>query len=267
VAKTRVTESIHFNYELDMLEAHVIEASKYADRIVVKEAARQWNGDPKPLYGKENYRRFKKYPKVEFMELPTDQFVVPETLKDIRINENLTRTLGWSDVSDGVDYVIECDVDEIIDVRLYPKLEALMGEMRYLHFSVKYHNFIWFMDWRSKWHEEYRVFKTGEPEICLRPKGRPRLSVGEIGWHFSGCVKGSEWRKKYTSMPQTYGFRKVQAEAIDWDDLRARRVRVSGHGEEMPLPGSQVENVSLLDYPEFIQRNPHLFPWSGEVPS
>ena len=41
---TKVTEVIHVNHELDLLEAHIIEASEYADRIVIKEGECTWNG-------------------------------------------------------------------------------------------------------------------------------------------------------------------------------------------------------------------------------
>jgi len=261
-----VTEVIHFNDELNLLEAHIVEASKYAQRVVVKEAPITWNGDPKPLHATNNWDRYSKYPKAEIMVIPAEEFEAnPQNIADNRVNETATRKYGWLDVSDGADYVIECDVDEIIDPERYHELEALMAKGEYLHILTRYRNFIWFMNNYTKKHEEYRVFKTGEPELCLYPKGRPRTGTNIIGWHFSGC--GENLKSKYASMSWIYGFSPEFAESQDWEEMRKNREQPArGESVQRKILSGQVDlEVDLSTYPEFIRKNPELFPWYGEV--
>ncbi len=261
----KITEAIHVNHELDLLEAHIIEASKYADRIVVKEGEANWNGKEKPLHVQNAWDRFKKYPKVELMVIPFDEFVVdPQNKKEQCLNETKTRTYGWQDVSDSVDYVIESDVDEIIDVSLYPILLAEMEKDRYLHVCVTYLNHLWYMNNVLNKHREYRVFKTGEPEICLLPKHRDRTTITTIGWHFFGCTSGEDWGRKYTDMNFIYGFDNDEIGDYDWNRFRETRTTVNGAREEVELQGTMLTKVNLSTYPDFVRDHPELFPWWGD---
>jgi hypothetical protein len=260
----KVTEVIHFNHELDLLEAHIVEASHYADRIVIKEGEANWRGEEKPLHATENWDRFRKYSKAEVMVIPADEFFKnPQNKREMCLNENRTRTYGWQDVSDSVDYVIECDVDEIIDRRLAGQLFLLMSTGEYLHLAVKYQNFLWFMNNHLKRHTPYRVFKSGEAEICLNPKNRPRTMTPMIGWHFSGCISGENWGRKYKDMNHIYGFSEAEIGGIDWDVLRAKGKKLDRNRDEVGLDGTFAEIVYLDDYPMFVAHNPELFPWWG----
>ena len=261
----KVCTSVHFNHELDLLEAQIVEASHYADRIVVKEGELTWTGAEKLLHATENWDRFRKYEKAEVMVIPAGEFVIsPKDKKEMCLNETKTRTYGWQDVSDSVDYVIECDVDEIIDRRKFPVLEALMEE-GYLHVGMKYANHLWYMNNRLKWHTPYRVFKTGEPEINLTLKGRNRTGCGqEMGWHFSGCIGGEDWGRKYTDMYHIYGYSTEEIDTIDFDRLRDERIKLDRDRSEIPLEGEVSQQIDLNKYPLFVQQYPELFPWWGE---
>lgn len=261
----KVTVSVHFNHELDLLEAQIVEASHYADRIVVKEGEATWRGEEKPLHATENWERFRKYSKAEVMVIPAKEFVKnPQTKKEMCLNETRTRTYGWQDVSYAVDYVIECDVDEIIDRRKFHVLECLM-EKGYLHIGMKYVNHLWYMNNRLKWHTPYRVFKTGESEINLTLKGRNRTGCGQsIGWHFSGCIGGEDWGRKYKDMYHIYGYSSKEIDSIDFDRFRRERIKLDRDRNEVVLEGNIVENVDLTQYPLFVQQHPELFPWWGD---
>lgn len=261
----KVTTSVHFNHELDLLEAQIVEASHYSDRIVVKEGEATWTGKEKPLHATENWDRFRKYEKAEVMVIPFDEFVQnPQSKKEMCLNETKTRTWGWQDVSDSVDYVYETDVDEFIDRRRFHLLEPVMEE-GYLHISLRYANHLWYMNNRLKSHTPYRIFKTGEPEINLTLKGRRRTSCGHnIGWHFSGCIGGEDWGRKYTDMYQIYGYSLEEIGAIDWDRFRRERIKLDRDRSEIPLEGHIVESVDLEEYPLFVQQHPELFPWWGD---
>jgi hypothetical protein len=262
----KVAVSIHFNHELDLLEANIAEASHYAERIVVKEGEVNWKGEAKPLHAASNWERFRKYPKAELMIIPHYEFVKnPKDKKEMCLNETRTRTYGWQDVSDSVDYVIETDVDEIIDRRYFPVLEQHMAE-GYLHISVKYANFLWYMNNRVGKHRPYRVFKTGEPEICLMPKGRKRIMLSDYGgWHFSGCVRGEGWERKYTDMNLIYGFTNEEVGTYDWKRFREERLHVDKNRNEVELHGKILTELVLDDYPLFVSLNRELFPWWGPV--
>jgi hypothetical protein len=261
----RVTEVIHVNHELDLLEAHIVEASKYAARIVIKEGEANWHGHEKPLHVSDNWDRFRKYSKAELMVIPAGEFVRdPQDKKEMCLNESRTRTYGWQDVSDSVDYVIECDVDEIINPQLYPELEREMWKNRYRYIAVKYHNYIWYMNNVLGRHTEYRVFNARARKMLLNPKGRPRTTVPDtIGWHFSGCVLGEDWGKKYTDMNFIYGFTNEEIGDFDWNDCREKGLYPDKHRDLHPLVGNAVTEVDLRDYPEFVRAHPELYPWRG----
>ncbi len=261
----KVCEIIHFNFELDLLEAHIVEASHYADRIVVKEGEANWNGEEKPLHATDNWDRFRKYSKAEVMVIPASEFVKkPQSKQEMSLNENRTRTYGWQDVSQDMDYVIECDVDEIIDRREFHVLEQRMEEGN-LHVAMKYANHLWYMNNRLKWHTPYRVFKTGEPEICLNPKHRKRTGCGQgMGWHFSGCVLGANWGKKYTDMHLIYGFTDDEISNINWNHFRKERIKLDRNRDKVELEGNIITEVNLNEYPLFVAEHPELFPWWGE---
>jgi hypothetical protein len=258
----KVTTAIHFNHELDLLEAAIVEASHYSDRIVVKEGEANWHGHEKPLHATDNWDRFRKYEKAEVMVIPADEFVKDPINKQFMcLNESRTRTYGWQDVSDSVDYVIECDVDEIIDQRMFPILEQHMAE-DYLHIGVRYANFLWYMNNRVGKHRQYRIFKTGEPELCLMPKHRKRIFLQSyLGWHFSGCISGEDWGRKYTDMNLIYGFTNEEIGNYDWDKFRADRTHVDKHRNEVQLHGDMIYEVNLAEYPEFVAEHPELYPW------
>lgn len=260
----KVTEVIHFNHELDLLEAHIVEASHYAQRIVVKEGECNWRGEDKPLNATENWTRFKKYDKAELMIIPGGEFHKnPGNKQEMYLNENRTRTYGWLDVSDDADYVIECDVDEIIDRNRYYILEDLMSSGEYLHIAVKQLNHLWYMNNKLRRHTPYRVFKTGEKEICLNPKGRHRTGTDWIGWHFSGCIRGEDWGRKYKDMNHIYGFTDEEISDINWDRMRKERIKLDRDRNEVTLEGAISDVVDLSQYPKFVAENPDMFPWWG----
>jgi hypothetical protein len=154
-------------------------------------------------------------------------------------------------------------VDEIIDRRYFPILEQNMEE-GYLHIALRYRNFLWYLNNRLGTHKTYRVFKTGEKEICLLPKGRARIMPpGYAGYHFSGCVGGDDWGRKYTDMNLIYGFTNDEIGNYDWDRFRKERCNVDKHRNETELHGDILTEVQLDEYPEFIAANPELFPWWG----
>lgn len=254
------------NHELELLEAHIAEASKYADRIVIKEGECNWNGVRKPTHVSDHWGRFAHYDNVEVMVIPEDAFFKnPKDIQEMRLNENGTRHYGWQEVSKDADYVIECDVDEILDHRRYQILFDLMKTREYLHIAPRYSNRIWYMNNKLKRHMPYRVFKTGEPEICLLPKHRPRTTTPEIGWHFSGCLNDEGWERKYTDMNYIYGISGKEIDKLDWDKMRSEKLYIDKDRNYKPLGGEPELDVNLSEYPDYVARNPHRFPWFGQV--
>lgn len=264
-----VTQVVYFNHELDLLEANIVEAQEYAQRIIVKEAARDWNGDPKPLHATENWDRFKKYEKAEIMVIPEENYPIARDRASQRVNENITRSYGWKDISRDAAYVISCDVDEMIDSRRWDMVEHHLKKGDLLHLGVCYDVFNWYMNHqRNNPNRLYRIFKTGEDEINLNPKGRHRhqMSPDEvIGWHFSTCYDYEGWHKKFTSMPYLYGLEPEYLAKVDWAWARENCQVPISKGKFRRQRGNTLTEVSLDYYPKFVRENPDLFPWRGEV--
>ena len=57
----QVYEGVIFNIELDMLEAHIMEAYPAVDRFIVVESPSTFQGTPKPLVFGANLQRFERY--------------------------------------------------------------------------------------------------------------------------------------------------------------------------------------------------------------
>jgi hypothetical protein len=264
-----ITQVVYFNHELDLLEANIVEAQEYAQRIIVKEAARDWNGNPKPLHATENWDRYKKYPKVEVMIIPDDQYPIARDKAAQRINENITRSYGWKEVSRGAQYVVSCDVDEIIDSRKWDMIEHHLKPGNLLHLGICYDVFNWYMNHqRRNPNKLYRIFKTGEPEIVLYPKGRVRHQMAPeeiIGWHFSTCYEYEGWEKKFTSMPYLYGLTPEKLAEVDWAWCRENLKVPISDGKFRRQRGDTSPKVSLDYYPKFVRENHYLFPWRAPV--
>jgi len=265
----KVTAVVYMNHELDLLEANIVEASEYAQRIIVKESARDWCGNPKPLNATENWDRYKKYPKAEVMVIPEDEYPIARDRAAQRINENRTRSYGWKEVCRDAQYIISCDVDEMIDSRRWDMVEHHLRSEKFLHLGICYDVFNMYMNHqRNNPNKLYRIFKAGEPEICLMPKGRARFQMAPedvVGWHFSTCYDYDGWWKKYTSMPYLYGFTPEGLKDVDWAQMRENCQLPAGNGKIRRQRGNTLPTVSLDYYPKFVRENPQMFPWRGDV--
>ena len=264
-----VTQIVYFNHELDLLEANLVEAQEYAQRIIIKEATRDWNGDPKPLHATENWARFAKYEKAEIMVIPDENYPKAVNRAEQRVNENITRSYGWKEVSRDAEYVVSCDVDEIIDSRRWDMIEHHLKKGDLLHLGICYRVFNWYMNHeRNNPNKLYRIFKTGEEEICLNPKGRHRHQMDPseiIGWHFSTCYDYEGWYKKFTSMPYLYGLTPEYLAQVDWAWARENCQVPISKGKFRRQRGNTLTEVDLNRYPKFVRENPDLFPWRGPV--
>ena len=279
------TQVYHVTSELDLLEANIIEAQHYAERIIVKEAAHYWSGVPKPLFVTEAWNRFKKYKSVEIMVVPDDVYILDIPKKhttpeeylygrtSLRENRNRTRTYGWDNVRDDVDYVIEADVDEIIDHKRFFHLDNVLRREDFLHVSIRYENRLRYMNRKLKRHDEYRVFNAHEPVMELNVKHRKRITIGQyIGWHFSSCFSSAEGlREKALSNCQEYGFQGVDnvQPLEEFQRMYDDRINMTtGNTPDKPLGGFSDLDVDLDDYPEFVAKHPELFPWDlVDIPS
>ena len=269
MAQVEVTVVVYFNHELDLLEANIVEAQEYAQRIIVKESARDWNGNPKPLHVTEHWDRFKKYTKAEIMVIPDECYPKATNRAEQRVNENITRSYGWLDVSRDARYVVSCDVDEIIDSRKWDMIEHHLMPGNLLHLGICYDVFNWFLNHqRNNPNKLYRIFKTGEPEICLYPKGRARHQMNPseiVGWHFSTCYDYNDWYKKFTSMPYLYGLEPEYLDKVDWAWCRENLQVPISKGKFRRQRGNTLPEVKLDYYPKFIRENPGMFPWREPI--
>ena len=271
---TEISQVFHVCHELDLLEANIVEASHYAEKIYIKEAPIYWTGLPKPLYVKDNWKRFSKYKGVELIIIPESEYQTDFSVDDYRsarqthrFNRDKTRTYGWDRVRDDVDYVIESDVDELIDHKRFYLLDKLLSSGEdYLHVSIRYENRLRYMNRKLKRHDEYRVFKASEPLMHLYLRGRKRTSLRDyIGWHFSSCFLSPEGlREKAIGGCHEYGWFGVDTiqPIEEFERMYKEEINMTtGQNKETKLGGFTDRDVDLDDYPIFVKENPNLFPW------
>ncbi len=260
-----VTTVLYVNHELDLLEANIVEAQEYSQRVIIKESARDWNGNPKPLHVTGNWDRYKKYSKAEVMIIPDGQYPIARDQASQRINENTTRSYGWKEISRGAQYVVSCDVDEIFDSRKWDMVEHHLKPGNLLHLGICLDVYNWYLNHkRNKPNCLYRIFKTGEPEIVLYPKGRVRHQMAPeeiVGFHFSTCYEYEDWYKKFTSMPYLYGLEPKYLDKVDWAWCRENLQVPISKGKFRRQRGNTLTEMPRDYFPKFIKENPELFPW------
>ena len=191
----KTVEVINFLHEIDLLEAHIAEHSKFMDKIVVVESEMTYSGMPKPLYFHENRKRFEKYdvqheviPKGMLVEIPGNY---PDTehkkwFDERRNNRERQQRHIFEKFKGGFDYICNTDTDEIWAEQKWWRIQELMEQdMCYIAPMVRI--FFYFADAIAKRQDFWRITKTDQP-THVRQRGTKRSSTGmDVGWHFTTC--------------------------------------------------------------------------------
>lgn len=191
----KTVEVINFLHEIDLLEAHIAEHSKFMDKIVVVESEVTYSGMPKPLYFQENKKRFEKY-NVYHEVVPKDMFVhipgsyAPSEHKkwfdERRNNRERQQRHIYSKYRPGFHYLCNTDTDEIWSADKWPVIRSLM-EQDMCYISPMVRIFFYFADAQGKRQDFWRITNT-KMDTHVRQKNTKRSSTNEdVGWHFTSC--------------------------------------------------------------------------------
>lgn len=252
----KIYDCFTFNNELDLLELRLEEMSSGVDYFVIVEADHTFQGQPKPLYLKDNWARFSRW---------HDQ-IIHVVVKDMPNdgnawhNEHHQRNsiMRGLESADEDDLIIIGDVDEILRAST---LELVRQDQRDLvGFRMPYFNFrLNYMLLKDK--ETYHVWTVGSRKKYIIPNPenfrnrrfglqttRYNYDDGSVkvyehaGWHFT-YLGDSNWvRNKIQSFAHSELNRPDVLDRIDVEDMMNRGV---GFNPLNPLPFIKVK---LDDY-------------------
>jgi beta-1,4-mannosyl-glycoprotein beta-1,4-N-acetylglucosaminyltransferase len=234
MSRPKIFDCFTFFNELDLLEIRLAELYPLVDRFVLVEAARTFQGDPKPLCFQENRERFKPW-------LDKIDHIVIDVPDRIRIRPD--QTAAWNreyyqrnQIARGLtgaaphDLVMVSDVDEIV---ARDKLQGVLESGAYRGWGVCFYMPIYqfYMRCKAPWSRwpgprmvEFKTFTTAQKLRSLRFEhktiwskvglGNARLRlrnwercgisvpvrmVEDSGWHFTSTGGYGAWKKKVDS--------------------------------------------------------------------
>lgn len=267
-------EVINFLHELDLLEAHLAEHSKFMDKIVVVESALTYSGMPKPLYFQENKKRFDKYD-VYHEVLPDSMFTAipgnyPEEdqkkwFDERRNNRERQQRHIFEKYKVGFDYMCNTDTDEIWSSHKWWRIQELM-EQDMCYISPMVRIFFYFADAIAKRQDFWRITNS-KMDTHVRQRGTKRDSTKiDVGWHFTtNHPTGFGIWMKGVGLAQSVRY-------LGWKNVpspeECERLLESGI---MPFVNQQInikkaimpkDDLSWL--PPYLQENPQVLRWLPE---
>jgi beta-1,4-mannosyl-glycoprotein beta-1,4-N-acetylglucosaminyltransferase len=269
-----ITEAISMYQELDLLEAHLEESSKWADRIIIIESERNFAGLEKPLYFYENRERFTRF-NVEHLVTPKEEIqVIPPTwpkeeqahwFKVRQQNRNHNRQFHWDELRRGTDYVYLNDVDEFISGNHFGYLEDCLKDNHNHYISIRTQKFNYWMNAIGAHQSQYRITRSDKEKFYVVNRRQcPKASTEIIGWHFTNCMSSfKELQEKMLGICVAMG--KSTDEVPSEEVIQQRLSRLIEPLCENSLiatdqPG--LLSTEKLDWcPTFVQANPKIYPW------
>ena len=267
-------EVINFLHELDLLEAHLSEHSKFMDKIVVCESAVTYSGMPKPLYFQENKKRFEKY-NVFHEVTPTEMFSpIPgrypaeegkKWFDERRNNRERQQKHIFEKYKVGFDYICNTDTDEIWSSSKFGRIEELM-EQDMCYISPMVRIFFYFADAVAKRQDFWRITNS-KMNTHVRQRHTKRSSTGmDVGWHFTtNHTDGFGLWMKGVGLAQSIG-------CPGWETVpspeECERMMEEGKLPFVNQTISTLRKVMPLDdltwLPPYFQANPHQLRWLPE---
>lgn len=182
----KIIDCFIFYNELDLLEFRLELLDNIVDKFVLVESTKTFVGKKKPLFYKENEKRYSKY-------LNKIHHVIVDNLdsENVWINETTQRNgihkgLEKLKLVDG-DLIIISDADEIIDPKTLFNLKKnnsvksvmnLVQDLYYYNITCKFDG-----DWKMSKIMDYKTYKTKPiPQQIRQTAGK---DVPNGGWHFS----------------------------------------------------------------------------------
>ena len=252
----RLINLVTFSNEFELLRLHLEEMAPWVDTFVVVEAAASFTGHAKPLHFEANRALFEDFAH-KIVHVPIRAF--PEHLTSPWAREFYQRDMaiaGASGLCGEEDYILETDVDELIDGRVIAGFEGDFAslDLRLSRFFLNYRplpgspnsTHIKSSIFKAKYRQRYGV---SYGRLALGPWDRNSHVLRNAGWHFTSVMDPLDISLKLRSY--SHQERKTRSTAHFEEVLQ--RIR---RGE--PEPGW--ERVELdHSFPASVRRNAEAF--------
>jgi beta-1,4-mannosyl-glycoprotein beta-1,4-N-acetylglucosaminyltransferase len=249
-----IVDCFLFNDELDLLEIRLHELAPVVDRFVIVESIKTFTGLPKPLYYRDNAKRFSEFrdrvTHVIVTEMPTD--CDAWSREHHQRNAILSGLEGCRDN----DTILVSDCDEIprrasvATCRFVKRLWSFEQRLSYYYVNmVSEEN----RHWQGTTAIPYHLLKNLTPQGVRNERNQQRLIIGNGGWHFSYLGGAEKVVRKIAS------FSHQEYNTADNQDAQKIQAKIA-NGEDLFTKGKQWHSVPLDNYyPDWLLENPGKF--------
>lgn len=254
----KVTEYIFVHNELNLLEAHLEEHSKFGWPMVICESTKNFIGNDKPLYFRENEARFARF-NYQYLEVPVQEYTQYPTDRPydgFRRSDWARRRFAFSQPVD-TPWVYLNDVDEILNFEYFDLWKDILdSDVQYLQIWLSM--FIGKVNVGCGRHSGYRMMRTGLTEEQLaNPRLVPRASIlnaRRAGWHFTNCMSPQQLMEKAHTMP----WYNDGNPSLELFEERLKDYRLDPLTGTVVASEDSVRDLGIL--PQWMQDNISLFP-------
>jgi beta-1,4-mannosyl-glycoprotein beta-1,4-N-acetylglucosaminyltransferase len=256
---SRVFDAFLFRDELDLLEARLIELDSVAYRFVLVEAPVTFQGDPKPLYFRENQERFAPW-KDRIVHVTADLSGYSDHWsRDHGSREAIRQGLGGLGDED---IFLLSDVDEIPMASAIARAPGHVLCMRSHPVAVNLIDPGWWTGTTACYGRQVRgsIQKIRDRRMSPDGGGPLKDAVGWpliAGWHFTWLGGPAAMREKVRSIAHPEQIGHIDAES---ERMYKGRVNPACAGQRL------LETVIDDSWPRFMQerRGPESWYWPGE---
>lgn len=252
-----LTEVIYFLNELDLLEAHLDQHSKFGWPMYVVECAKTISGVRKPLYFGEHKSRFERFD-VKHIIIPEEVFgeisgSIENQYKQFRDNDWRKRLWIQENFECKTEWLFHSDVDEILN-----KKPEITNDVDYLCFILN--QYMSQVNRRvAKKQDAYRLVRSS---LTLNQLKNPRLvrrrALGDMGWHFTNCPSSAE-EMRLKAQCRPWYFKALEPESVPpVEYFRSLMNKPINYMTGQPLGMNWI--VDFKELPQFMTDNIALFP-------
>jgi len=253
VDKPNIYDCFPFFNELDLLEVRFNELNDVVDRFVITEATLTHGGKAKPLYFKDNLKRFEKFlhkvTHIVVSDYPAlDSWSIERHQRDALMK-------GLTDCRDE-DIIIIGDADEIpraSKITSYDPTQGIMALLQRLYYyKINCQSTGMFWDWCKM--VTYGELKTKSPcQVRYTPFTDRSKLISEAGWHFSyianieGIIEkiGASAHQEY-NLPEWKDKSKVEQRVREGRDIFDRPLEYAFVEVDDSYPKFMLDNIKTF---------------------
>jgi hypothetical protein len=260
----KIYDCFLFNNELDMLELKLTEMSDGVDYFVIGEANRTFKGEPKPMYLRENWQRFKDWHhKIRLIDITIPADADP-WVNETQDREQLKR--GLYDAAPD-DVIISSDCDELLRSTALGAIRDTPTTVN--HFSLRVAQFVFKLNYLMTQYTTADDVKMIFHIPCLATRFKFLAGMEEqkklrnatelpgtakiwhAGWHFTFMGNNTWVKEKIKAFDYTW-LNEFADQDLDIDQRIAER-RFLGKKDDTVLEVCQVNDYmprTIRQYPD-----------------